>query len=119
VFICGSFLKSIQMDTDKHRSGKKLTSQYRAMISPKTRIIIATDECGYSFEAGTRPDDIGLDIHELDSLKELTEMFVEDGLFGDIPENFRFGRLAVTIWVNTSQEGDITLLRHRHRLRIK
>lgn len=55
----------------------------------KTRVIIAIGECGYSFDPGSRPDEFDLDIYELDSLKELAEQFVDDGLFGDIPDTIR------------------------------
>jgi hypothetical protein len=56
----------------------------------KTRIIIAVGECDYSFDLETgSPDEFELDIYELDSLKDLAEQFVDDGLFGDIPDNIR------------------------------
>ena len=42
---------------------------------------------GYSFDLKSgAPDDFDVDIYELSSLKELTETFVDEGLFGDIPE---------------------------------
>lgn len=57
----------------------------------KTRFIIAVSECGYGEERVIAdPDAIDLDIYELDSLKELAEQFVEEGLFGDIPERLQF-----------------------------
>lgn len=56
----------------------------------KTRVIIACNECGYNIDRDTRPDDFDLDIYELDTLKELAEQFVDEGLFGDIPENIRY-----------------------------
>ena len=46
-------------------------------------------ECGYSFDpAKDHPNDLDLDvdIYELDSLKELAEQFIEDGLYGPFPE---------------------------------
>lgn len=57
----------------------------------KTRIIIAVGECGYSLEqvAGD-PDGVDIEIYEIGSLKELAEQFVDDGLFGDIPERLQF-----------------------------
>lgn len=36
------------------------------------------------------PDSIEIDIYYAGSLKELAEQFVEDGLYGDIPEALRF-----------------------------
>ncbi|MEO0486256.1 MAG: antirestriction protein ArdA [Pseudomonadota bacterium] len=56
----------------------------------KVTVIIAVGECGYTFEEDTRPDDFDLDIYECDSLKELAEQFVDEGLFGDIPERLQF-----------------------------
>jgi len=53
----------------------------------KLRAIIATGECGYVSSLETcDPDDFDLDIYEETSLRDLAEQFVEDGLFGDIPE---------------------------------
>ncbi|MCK5555727.1 MAG: antirestriction protein ArdA, partial [Alphaproteobacteria bacterium] len=31
-----------------------------------------------------------IELYELDSLKDLAEQFIEEGLFGEIPENIRF-----------------------------
>ncbi|MGJ8531685.1 MAG: antirestriction protein ArdA [Alphaproteobacteria bacterium] len=57
----------------------------------KTRFIIAVGECGYGEQQFIDdPDAIDLDIYELDSLKDLAEQFVEEGLFGDIPERLQF-----------------------------
>ncbi|MEM7720738.1 MAG: antirestriction protein ArdA [Pseudomonadota bacterium] len=56
----------------------------------KTRVILAVGECGYRFEAHTQPDTFDLDIYEVDSLRELAEQFVDEGLFGDIPERLSF-----------------------------
>ena len=57
----------------------------------KIYYIIAVGECGYSHDqAKDDPTDIEIDIYELDSLKELAEQFVDEGLFGDIPERLQF-----------------------------
>lgn len=56
----------------------------------KTLVIIAVGECGYSFDAQECPDSHGIDIYHVDSLRELAEQFVEEGLFGDIPERLQF-----------------------------
>ncbi len=57
----------------------------------KLRAIIAVGECGYTFSLATcNPDHIDLDIYEAESLRELAEQFVDEGLFGDIPERLRF-----------------------------
>ena len=52
----------------------------------KRKVIIAVGESGYSFDLGSdTPDDLEVDIYELDSLKELAKQFVDDGLYGEIP----------------------------------
>lgn len=57
----------------------------------KLRAVIAVGECGYSFSLATcDPDDIDLDLYEVESLRELAEQFVDEGLFGEIPERLRF-----------------------------
>lgn len=56
----------------------------------KTRVILAVGECGYSFTAHTQPDDFDLDIYEVGSMRELAEQFVDEGLFGDIPDPLQF-----------------------------
>ena len=56
----------------------------------KIRFIIAVGECGYSFDEDTDPDDFDVDIYEEESLKDLAYRFVEDELFGKIPENIQY-----------------------------
>jgi len=57
----------------------------------KIKVILATGECGYSFDyQSDDPDGYDINIYELDSLRDLAEQFIEDGLFGDIPENIRY-----------------------------
>ena len=52
----------------------------------KRRFIIAVGECGYSFDAANvDSDDFDVDLYEADSLRELAEQFVDDGLYGEIP----------------------------------
>jgi antirestriction protein len=54
----------------------------------KTKVIIATREAGYSFDVETdAPDDLDIELYEIDSLTELAQQFVDEGLFGDIPAN--------------------------------
>lgn len=56
----------------------------------KRRFIIAVGECGYSFDAETvDPDDFEVDIYEMESLRRLAEQFVDEGLYGDIPESLQ------------------------------
>lgn len=58
----------------------------------KEALVIAVGECGYDFDLAT--DDTGkvhhVDIYYIDSMKELAEQFVEDGLYGEIPERLQF-----------------------------
>lgn len=57
----------------------------------KQRYIIAVGECGYSHEqVADDPECIDIDLYQINSLKELAEQFVDDGLFGDIPEPLQF-----------------------------
>ncbi len=52
----------------------------------KQKAIIAVGECGYSFVLGTDdPDDLDVDIYQVETLRELAEQFVDEGLFGEIP----------------------------------
>ncbi|MFT6658549.1 antirestriction protein ArdA [Maritalea sp.] len=60
-------------------------------IDQKTKFIIAVGECGYSIASLCEdPDSVEIDIYEVDSLKDLAYQFVEEGLFGDIPERIQF-----------------------------
>ncbi len=57
----------------------------------KIRVILATRECGYNFDYDSDgPDGYDIDIYELDSFRNLAEQFIEDGLFGNIPDNIRY-----------------------------
>ena len=56
----------------------------------KQVVIIAVGECGYRFEADSRPDDFEVDIYRVDSMRELAEQFVDEGLFGEVPESLHF-----------------------------
>ncbi|MEO1564091.1 MAG: antirestriction protein ArdA [Pseudomonadota bacterium] len=57
----------------------------------KTRFILAVGECGYHFDPDTvDPNEFDLDIYHLDSMKALAEQFVDEGLFGDIPEQLTY-----------------------------
>ena len=56
----------------------------------KRKVIIAVGECGYSFDLTSGdPDDFDIDLYEIDSLRDLAEQFVDEGLFGDIPDPIR------------------------------
>ena len=57
----------------------------------KDALIIAVRECGYDFDiANGDPSDFDLEICHVESMRELAEEQVEQGLFGDIPESIRF-----------------------------
>ncbi|MCH2037264.1 MAG: antirestriction protein ArdA [Rickettsiales bacterium] len=57
----------------------------------KQILIIAVGECGYQFDlAKDSPDDFDVDIYHTDSMRNLAMQFVDEGLFGDIPENIQF-----------------------------
>ncbi|MEL6467909.1 MAG: antirestriction protein ArdA [Pseudomonadota bacterium] len=56
----------------------------------KTRIILAVGECGYAFTPDILADDFDLDIYPVETLRDLAEQFVDEGLFGDIPEQLQF-----------------------------
>ncbi len=56
----------------------------------KLRVIIAVGDAGYSFDfEANSPDDFDVDIYEVESLRDLAEQFVDEGFFGDIPENIQ------------------------------
>ncbi len=56
----------------------------------KQKVIIAVGECGYSFTLGTDdPDSLDVDIYPVESLKELAEQFLDEGLFGEIPASIQ------------------------------
>jgi len=54
----------------------------------KINVIIAVGECGYDFDFETdSPNDFDIDIYEADNLKDLAYQFVDEGLFGEIPDS--------------------------------
>lgn len=56
----------------------------------KRLVILAVGECGYQFDDDTSPTDFDIDIYDVDSMRELAEQFVEEGLYGNIPESLQF-----------------------------
>lgn len=57
----------------------------------KTLFILAVGECGYPFDPDTvNPSDFDVDIYRVDSVRDLAIEFVEEGLFGEIPERLEF-----------------------------
>ncbi len=53
----------------------------------KQVIVIAVGECGYGFDPDPQAYDV--DIYPVGSMRELAEQFVDEGLFGDIPERLQ------------------------------
>ena len=57
----------------------------------KINAIIAIGEVGYKFDiAKDSQDDFNVDLYQFDTMKDLAEHFVEEGLYGTIPENIKF-----------------------------
>ncbi|GJL75946.1 antirestriction protein ArdA [Nitrosomonas sp.] len=58
----------------------------------KQALIITVGECGYSFDIFENDLSVieNVDIYQVDSLRELAEMFVDEGLYGEIPESLQF-----------------------------
>lgn len=73
----------------------------------KLRLIIALGECGYHLTPEMSPDDFDIDLYELDSMHELAEQFVDEGLMGDVPENllwyFDYDALARDLSIDYSE----------------
>lgn len=56
----------------------------------KYQVVIAREN-GYSFNfKENTPTEFDIEIYEMDSLKELAEYFVDEGLFGEIPKQFQY-----------------------------
>ncbi|SDG14201.1 antirestriction protein ArdA [Thalassobaculum litoreum] len=57
----------------------------------KRHYIIAVGECGYAHDdVADDPHSLDIDIYAVETLRELAEQFVDDGLFGDIPASLQF-----------------------------
>jgi hypothetical protein len=56
----------------------------------KINVIIATGDLGHAFDPHDDPDHYGIDLYHVGSYRELAELFVEEGLFGEVPESFQF-----------------------------
>lgn len=54
----------------------------------KKDVIVAVGECGYRFDITTDdPDDLDVDLYTEMTLSDLAYQFVDEGLFGDIPDH--------------------------------
>ncbi|AQQ04125.1 antirestriction protein ArdA [Roseibium algicola] len=57
----------------------------------KKTVILAVGECGYDIERVLgHIGGMDLDIYYVSSMRELAEQFVEEGLFGEIPERLQY-----------------------------
>jgi antirestriction protein len=57
----------------------------------KRKVIIAIGDVGYKFDwENSAPDDFEVDVYECDSMEELAEQFVDEGLFGEIPKHLEY-----------------------------
>ena len=57
----------------------------------KINVIIAVGDCGYTIDlANGDPDDFEIDIYRDTAIKELAYQFVDEGLFGEIPDRLTF-----------------------------
>ena len=57
----------------------------------KINVIIAIGEVGYKFDISKdSPDDFDVSLYQLDSMRELAEQFVDEGLYGEIPKSLQF-----------------------------
>lgn len=78
------------LDVNQANFGAFLDACEEWDIAQKQKVIIAVGECSYSFDLQSGdPDDFDIDLYELDSLKELAEQFVDEGLFGEIPASIQ------------------------------
>ena len=57
----------------------------------KICFVLAVGECGYSFDAeNVDPTEFDVAIYRVHSMRDLAIEFVDDGLFGEVPEPFQF-----------------------------
>ena len=61
----------------------------------KQALIIAVGECGYHFDIADNDLSVieNVDIYQVDTLRELAELFVDEELYGEIPESLQFCRV--------------------------
>jgi hypothetical protein len=56
----------------------------------KRAVVIAVAHAGHDFDlAKDSPDQFEIDLYEVPTLRDLAIQFVDEGLFGDIPENVK------------------------------
>ena len=68
-----------------------LTAALEWSEDQKLHFIVAIGECSYSFDPeDVDPYDFDVDLYHVDSLRDLAEQFVDEGLYGDIPDHLAF-----------------------------
>lgn len=68
--------------------GSFITKAHEWSEDDKTKMIIAVGEGGYCFDVETGdPDDIDLDLYPDITMRDLAEQFIDEGLFGEIPQS--------------------------------
>jgi hypothetical protein len=55
----------------------------------KQTVIIAVGECGYNLEPDATPIQFDVEIHDVSTVRDLAEQFVDEGLYGEVPEAFQ------------------------------
>lgn len=55
----------------------------------KTNVVIVVGECGCAFDPDSDPHNYNVDVYHVETLRKLAEQFVDDGLYGDIPEHLQ------------------------------
>lgn len=77
----------------------------------KIAFIVAVGECGYRFNPKTNhPYEFDVDLYEVDNLRDLAMQFIDEGLFGEIPE-----RLSHYIHHDAIARDHIAGTRHAYR----
>lgn len=56
----------------------------------KLKVILSTADARHSFDLNTDdPENLDIEIHEVDRFEDLAMQFIEEGLFGEVPEPLR------------------------------
>ena len=51
------------------------------------RVIVAVGHCDSAFDPDRNPSNYKVDVFEAETLRELAEQYVDDGIYGEIPES--------------------------------
>lgn len=83
------FAKAFEVNQANFRKFFELVEEWED--HEKIRFSLAVGECGYRFDPETDDiDRLDIDIYEEDSMRDLAIQFVDDGLFGEVPEAFQY-----------------------------